>query len=170
MMWITLVVGILAGLGAIGYLLLLWAANQNPLGRYSFMSLPVHGIFFCVALLIFRDKFNAHRLKLIDAFKLGFFLNIFATLIFYLGMSFLFSHTEMGTEIMAFHKGELLQILDTSREMDAERMTEEVYKETKANIHGLEAATEVSSKALFFHLSGLFLTLIMGLIFRHDPK
>ena len=163
-------IGVLAGLSAVGYLLLLWAGGENPLGKYSFMTPPVYAIFFVLAFVAFRDKINGRRLKLMQAFKMGFFLNIFATLIFYGVMYYLLSSTELGGEIMDFHQQELAELLELSQQMDEGRMSAGQYQETKENIRTLKPESELRTKALFFHFSGLLITLIMGMIFRNDPK
>ncbi len=106
-----------------------------------------------------------------QAFKLGFFLNVFASMLFYFGLYLYFNHTDMGLQGFELYRAELMEILEASRKLDPERMTQQFYMETKQNTEALTPSDMFwNREILIFHLFGLFSTLMMGLIFRHDPK
>lgn len=163
-------IGALTGVVSLAYVIVLHLIGQNPFGRYQFLMVAVQCVLFGIGFAAYRDKFNGHILSFRDAMFLGFGISSISSLVYTITIFLFLSYTTAGENSLNTYKKELFEMNDRGRVERAEYITEEIYQGIKKNITATTPA-DMALKEFRFSLSaGALLTIIMMIVFKHNPK
>ncbi|MGB0521637.1 MAG: DUF4199 domain-containing protein [Flammeovirgaceae bacterium] len=163
-------VGALAAVICFIYLLVLAGFGENPFGKHKYMTIGFYGIFFAVAMWWYRDKLNNYVLRGRQALILGLLMNVIST-IFYVGLIYFYlANTTSGAKVVEQYKAESLVKLDEMKRVYSKELSQEEYEQTKENINNFNPPSLAVQQVSFYHGSGVFLTFVFMLIFKHNPE
>ena len=162
-------VGALAAIACFIYILVLSSVVDNPFGRYKYMTLGISGIFFALAMWYYRDKLNNYELRGRQALILGLLMNVISTALYISMMYSFLAYTSSGAKVVERYKTESFAKLEEMRAAYAEQLSEEEYQQTLDNIQNFNAPSLAVQQINFYHGSGVFLTFVFMLIFKHNP-
>lgn len=169
--------GIIGGIGAaifcFLYIFLLYQLGLNPFGRYKYLYFGFYGIFFAGTMWYFRDKQNGYRLKGIEGILIGFTLNSVSSLIYSLLVFILLKFIDSSRSILSIYKKEAIAMIDNTKEMMKERLSEDEFNEQfEAFQQQYDALKDLSINDLVLDqgigmlVTGVFLTFLFMLFLK----
>lgn len=163
-------IGALAAVVCFIYIIVLSSIVDNPFGRYKYMSLGIYGIFFAVAMWFYRDKLNNYELRGRQGIILGLVMNVISTAIYVSLLYSFLAYTTSGNKVVERFKTESLAKLTEMKTAYPDKLSDEEYQQTLDNIQHFNAPSLAVQQVNFYHGSGVFLTFVFLLIFKHNPN
>ena len=167
---IAATIGVAVGIVSLLYVILLYFLDEHPFGRFQYVVIALQAVLFAIGFVTFRDKHNGYRLSFREAIFLGFGISSIATLVYAICIFLFLSFTTSGQNSLQVYKDELFAMNEAGRKERPDFITEEVYLGIKKNVEAI-TPTDMTLKEFRFSLgAGALLTIMMTIIFRHNPK
>jgi len=159
---------ILAGLaGAVLctlYLLLLYAFELNPFGRFKYVYFALYALAFVWGMRHFRDKLNQNRMRAQQGILLGFTLNAAASLTFGI---LIFAMLKAFPNIIDLHMEQMFTLLEGSKEQVIEQFGQEAYQTAYSELQKVNARDLALDQMFGMLMTGVLHTFLFMLIFKN---